>query len=239
MPTCLPFFRRLLLGSVALCAAAAAEPPPLIDACRACHGRDGISGSDSVPNLAGQKPAYLQRQLEAFRSGERKNDLMAAIAAQLGDADLQTLAAAWGPAAVPGAAAPIRSRMDFPAGFPLGFTLYEAVDGPAIVKRYANETAWQAAREGRPLPTGSALVVVTQSAAGATLSYAAMASRSGWGSSVPELLRNGDWDYALFTPERTRRDDINQAPCLACHKPLGASSHVFTLQALRAAAARQ
>ena len=48
--------------------------------------------------------------------------------------------------------------------------------------------------------------------------------RAGWGDTVPALLRNGDWDYALFAADGSRRDGLNQAPCLACHKPLAADS---------------
>jgi hypothetical protein len=63
-----------------------------------------------------------------------------------------------------------------------------------------------------------------------------MESRVGWGNTIPTLLRNGDWDYALFSAEGTRRNELNQAPCLACHKPQEANSYVFTLDALRKAA---
>jgi hypothetical protein len=31
-------------------------------ACAACHGVNGVSVSDTIPNLAGQKSAYLQSQ---------------------------------------------------------------------------------------------------------------------------------------------------------------------------------
>ena len=59
-----------------------------------------------------------------------------------------------------------------------------------------------------------------------------MESRSGWGDAVPELLRNGDWRYALFDGNTQRRDGFNYAKCLACHKPVADKSFVFTLDAL-------
>lgn len=215
----------------------------LIGACQACHGHDGLGDSADVPNLAGQKLNYLVRQLEAFRSGERKNALMAAMAAQLTDADIRALATHW--SQLPGArsadspapaAAAIRSRMAFPAGFPEGFTVYEtttaAPDG-SFAKRYANEVALRSLREGGALAQGSAIVVANHSSMRGVTSYAAMESRAGWGTELPLLLRNGDWDYALFGADRARRDMLNQAPCLACHKPLAADSFVFTMKALR------
>lgn len=239
-----PVAHTLVLGLAALATAGmAAEPagPPQIAACQACHGRGGISSAGHIPNLAGQKKDYLVKQLEAFKRGERKDDLMAAIAAQLSDTDMGALAQAWSEAAAgaaPLAGPPaIPSRMAFPAGFPQGFTLYETVDGPPLVKRYANDTALRAARAGQPLPHGAVIVVANHGAGGAVVSFAGMAAAAGWGAGVPGLLRNGDWDYALFGADGTRRDSVNQAPCLACHKPLAADSFVFTMKALRAAAA--
>jgi cytochrome c553 len=236
---------------------------PQIAACQACHGREGISESAEIPNLAGQKKDYLVKQLEAFRSGLRKNDLMAAIAGQLGDAEIRALALAW--SSLPGASAAsagqalaIRSRMTFPASFPNGFTLYESVAEPEdgrVTRRYANAAALRAARDGTPLPAGAAIIVANHAAqldaaqrptldaegrplAGKVLSYAGMEARAGWGADVPALLRNGDWDYALFSDAGIRRDSLNQAACLACHKPIAADSYVFTVKALKAAAAR-
>jgi cytochrome c553 len=63
--------------------------------CEACHGADGVGISDEIPNLAGQKIAYLQAQLRAFKSGDRKHDVMGPIAKQLSDADVENLAAYW------------------------------------------------------------------------------------------------------------------------------------------------
>jgi len=220
-----------------------------VAACQACHGTNGISRSPRIPNLAGQQPDYLVAQLQAFRSGTRKNDLMEAIAAQLSDADIAALAQYWssrppgggdvhGDGAAAGPAIP--SRMSFPADFPTGFTLYESVNAEgSVAERYANGPAIAAARAGRPLPAGSVILVVNRTAAGAApTSYAAMESRAGWGAAIPALLRNGDWDYALFDGRRVRNDRLSQAQCLACHKPREASSFVFTLPALRERAAR-
>lgn len=61
--------------------------------CAACHGANGISAIPTYPNLAGQKPAYIVQQLKAFKSGERKNAIMAPMAAMLSDQDMENLAA--------------------------------------------------------------------------------------------------------------------------------------------------
>lgn len=61
--------------------------------CAACHGPNGISASELWPNLAGQKEAYLVKQIKAFKSGERKDPSMAPMVAALTDEDIANLAA--------------------------------------------------------------------------------------------------------------------------------------------------
>jgi cytochrome c553 len=61
--------------------------------CMACHGMDGNSPSPEWPNLAGQHSSYIERQLKAFKAGERRNDLMSPMAMILSDEDVADLAA--------------------------------------------------------------------------------------------------------------------------------------------------
>ena len=59
--------------------------------CSSCHGAEGVSSADDIPNLAGQEPLYLCSALEAYRSGERQHAVMNAIAAKLSDAEIISL----------------------------------------------------------------------------------------------------------------------------------------------------
>ncbi|MCP4129348.1 MAG: cytochrome c4 [Gammaproteobacteria bacterium] len=61
--------------------------------CLACHGPDGNSPNPIWPKLAGQHPVYILKQLQAFKSGERKNDLMSPMAMPLEEVDMENLAA--------------------------------------------------------------------------------------------------------------------------------------------------
>jgi cytochrome c553 len=61
--------------------------------CQACHGTDGISKVPEAPNIAGQPEPYLAMQLQAFKSGARKNDAMSLVAQALSDKDIEDLAA--------------------------------------------------------------------------------------------------------------------------------------------------
>jgi cytochrome c553 len=61
--------------------------------CSTCHGATGVSASGSIPNLAGQKPAYLSNALRAYKSNTRSNGIMSAMAAGMSDADIENVAA--------------------------------------------------------------------------------------------------------------------------------------------------
>ncbi|KGJ98047.1 c-type cytochrome [Thalassotalea sp. ND16A] len=61
--------------------------------CAACHGAAGISAIPMYPNLAGQKEAYLAKQLKDFKSGTRKDPVMGSMAMPLTDADIANLSA--------------------------------------------------------------------------------------------------------------------------------------------------
>lgn len=62
-------------------------------ACQVCHGLDGLSKLPDAPHLAAQPAVYLERALRAYRSGERKNEVMSVAARSLSDADIRDLAA--------------------------------------------------------------------------------------------------------------------------------------------------
>ena len=61
--------------------------------CAGCHGANGVSAVPIYPNLAGQKEAYIVKQLKAFKDGTRSDPTMSAMAKPLSDADIANLAA--------------------------------------------------------------------------------------------------------------------------------------------------
>lgn len=66
--------------------------PKSAQTCVACHGIDGIGILPEYPNLSGQHADFLEVALKAYRSGQRKNAVMAGMAAPLTDADIRELA---------------------------------------------------------------------------------------------------------------------------------------------------
>ena len=61
--------------------------------CAACHGPDGNSAAADFPRLAGQHYDYLLKSLSDYKSGERKNAIMAPQAANLSKRDIEDMAA--------------------------------------------------------------------------------------------------------------------------------------------------
>jgi len=61
--------------------------------CAACHGADGNSQLPDYPKLAGQYSDYLEKALRDYKSGARKNPIMAGFAAALTKDDIANLAA--------------------------------------------------------------------------------------------------------------------------------------------------
>jgi cytochrome c553 len=225
--------------------------------CAACHGANGVSVSDGIPNLAGQRAAYLEGQLKALKDGSRKNPIMNAIAAQLSTEDMANVAAFFSvqPGAQQGAKSAFlpnvaKSRVSFPENYKATYTKYHTINFPATKQvryYYANKAALEAAKSGKPLPDGSYLFAEVYAAkldaekkpvtgsdgfyvADKLIFYTAMESGAGWGNEVPEMLKNGNWNYAVFTLDKQQRPGVNQAECFGCHKPLDSASYVFTLK---------
>ena len=61
--------------------------------CVVCHGADGNSASAEFPRLAGQQADYMVKALKDYKSGLRKNPIMAPLAASLSVRDMEDLAA--------------------------------------------------------------------------------------------------------------------------------------------------
>lgn len=61
--------------------------------CQACHGLNGLPKMPEMPTIAGADAGYLLKQLAAYKSGERQNEMMAAVAPMLDDKKMADVAA--------------------------------------------------------------------------------------------------------------------------------------------------
>lgn len=236
------------------------------EVCAACHGSNGISVSDDIPNLAGQKAKYLASQLNAFHDGSRKNALMNAIAIQLDDQAIDNVVTHYaGLPASPGQETSslfpslTGDKVTFPKDFKKTFTRYTTISFPKrnqVRHYYANAEALAAAKgDGNAFPHNSIFFVEVFKAkldgdgkpvkgddghfvADKLAAYTAMEKQAGWGDAVPEILRNGDWRYSVFSPEGKHKPGINEAKCMACHKPLDKDDYVFSIGELKKLASK-
>jgi cytochrome c553 len=104
LPTLSATLAALALSSLPVASALAAAPAlafkpdlakgqQLAATCLACHTADGSRGAPANPILQGQHPEYLVKQLIEFKSGKRKNAIMAGMAAALSEEDMKHIAA--------------------------------------------------------------------------------------------------------------------------------------------------
>jgi cytochrome c553 len=82
-----------VIAPVAHAADPAAGAAKARQVCVACHGVEGNSASPDFPKLAGQHRDYLEKALRDYKSGARRNAIMAGIAAALTRQDIENLAA--------------------------------------------------------------------------------------------------------------------------------------------------
>jgi cytochrome c553 len=66
-------------------------PPAATATCVACHGNDGVGITPDYPTLAGQQADYIERALHDYKSGARKNPIMAGFVTALTDADIKAI----------------------------------------------------------------------------------------------------------------------------------------------------
>ncbi len=152
--------------------------------------------------------------------------------------------------AVAGLAMAEDPRIQFPAGYSTKFKNYISLDrvqnADQIISLYANDAAVAAAVAGGEMPSGAVLVgevyaakkdkdgKVIVSSLGRRIrdkkvAVAVMEKGTGWGKDFPDDLKNGDWDFAIFSPDGKRLDkDLNT--CRTCHAPLKDTQHMFSLE---------
>src|SRR5262245_1251027 len=144
-------------------------------------------------------------------------------------------------------------KVAFPEKFKDG-VLYATVDRPDIKQfreLYAtSQAAIDAAKKGQPLPDGTVLTMVQYAAKlGADgnpekdangrfiktniVGFTVMEKRKGWGTEYPDNMRNGEWEYQAFTPEKKVNEKANLTNCFNCHKPLDKADFVFSYERMK------
>lgn len=137
----------------------------------------------------------------------------------------------------------------YPDGYRESFVEYNRVDRPdrkRVRVFYVSKAAHEAAQPGQPLPSGTVLVMEDHNAAlgadgnpardaeGRMIAEAeitnvfVMEKRAGWGAEYPPDLRNGEWEYAWFLADGTRKADAEFEGCFRCHLSRAGRDYTFT-----------
>ena len=142
-------------------------------------------------------------------------------------------------------------KISFPANYKDG-VLYAIVDRPDVKQYrelYGTAEAVKAAKEGKPIPSGTVLTLIQYKAQvdaqgnpikdangrflkGDLIAYAVMEKRTGWGTEYGDDIRNGEWEYSVFGPDMKFNDKANYKGCFQCHKPHEKMDYVISLAKL-------
>jgi plastocyanin len=144
-------------------------------------------------------------------------------------------------------------NIKFPEGFEKGvrYATVDRYDTKQYRELYSTPEAVKAVREGKPIPYGTVLTLVQYRAKsddkgspvkdaagrfvkGDLIGYTVMEKRKGWGAGYPDEWRNGEWEYAAFTKDRTpnAKANANFKNCFVCHKPHEQQDFVMSLASL-------
>jgi cytochrome c553 len=83
------------LAGQPLAATSSASPPQVPQpavVCTSCHGQNGIGVTSMYPSLAGQHASYIERAIQEYQTGYRKNPIMNGMVASLKPADITVIA---------------------------------------------------------------------------------------------------------------------------------------------------
>jgi plastocyanin len=64
---------------------------------------------------------------------------------------------------------------------------------------------------------------------GDLVAYTVMEKRDGWGNEYKDDIRNGEWEYQAFGPDKKVNDKANLTTCFTCHKPHAGQDFVISL----------
>jgi plastocyanin len=144
-------------------------------------------------------------------------------------------------------------QISFPQGYEtwMRYATVDRYDTKQYRELYTSPDVVNAVRAGRPIPDGTVLAMAIYSAKvddkGVPVKDAngrfvkdklgavtVMEKRKGWGASVSEEWRNGDWQYASFHADGKPNEKANAGikACFVCHKPHEKQDFVISLASL-------
>ena len=153
------------------------------------------------------------------------------------------------------------TKIELPENYRSTFVRYTSVDKPNAENPektkmryfYVNPQALSAAQTGQPAPAGTVLIMEDHAverddtgkarvdAAGRLIptdeitNVFVQEKQSGWGTEYGDEKRNGEWEYAWFNADGSRKAEVTMDSCFTCHKEQAAANdYMFTFPAFLA-----
>jgi len=146
------------------------------------------------------------------------------------------------------------NKVELPENYGTTFIRYGSLDkpneeNPEKTKMrffYVNRESLLAAKANAPAPLGTVLIMedraIQRDAEGEPLldssgrflpsdtitNIFVQEKQDGWGAQYPDEIRNGEWEYAWFNADGSRKADKTMDGCFACHKKAEAADFTFT-----------
>ena len=147
-------------------------------------------------------------------------------------------------------------KVVFPEDWAKG-VLYGTVDrhdNKQYRELWSTPAAVDAIRKGEAIPSGTVLTLVQYKSQldaagnpakdakgrfvkGDLVAYTVMEKRAGWGTEYKDDIRNGEWEYQVFGPDKKVNEKANLTACFQCHKPHAGQDFVISLASLKGTSA--
>jgi plastocyanin len=145
----------------------------------------------------------------------------------------------------------VTQEVAFPTNYKSGvlYNIVDRADRTEVHEQYTSREALVAAKAGKPLPRGTVITSANYKAlldpqgnpvrdargnflTGELVRIVVMEKRAGWGREYPDNVRNGEWEFAAFTPGRLRDTQMDTKVCMQCHKAHDHLDYVKTYLAM-------
>ncbi len=145
-------------------------------------------------------------------------------------------------------------KVAFPEDYATGvkWLIVDRADRKELQEYFVTPSAILAAQKGQEMPDGTVFTLVRYSAVldiegnprrGADghflkadiAGYGVMEKRSGWGAEYPPELRNGEWEYRVFSSQKTPNTQMKLSACFVCHKTQASHDFIHSYEKLQEA----
>jgi Cytochrome P460 len=139
-------------------------------------------------------------------------------------------------------------KVAFPKDYQTRFFIFGRADNPAtrmVRVMYVNPETFKFGERLKPMPYGTVLVAEDRLAkldasgelmkdakgrlviTNEVVSVLVQEKQKDWGTEYRPAQRTGEWEFAEFLPDGSRKADAKLAECRACHKRQAAQDYTF------------